>query len=628
MRPSDPTLDCWWTVDATLDGGAPGATYRTMDLEPSGNAARAGLPVMRLAESAGQDADLALVAVLGEGGMGVVHLATQASLHREVAVKRTRTSEPGAQQALVREARIMGRLEHPNVIPVHALGSDDDGRPALVMKRVQGVSWRTLLDEPEHPAWHRRLPLSGEPVTRHIHVLLDVCNALGFAHARGVVHRDLKPDNVMVGEFGEVYVLDWGLAAEIGEETPAGRGLLGTPSYMPPELLHRPCVAAPTVDVYLLGACLHEILTGEPRHGGSDIREVLRAASASEPVDYPPQVPRALADLCNRATAADPGQRPPTVDAFRDALTAWLRWSGSERLAETARAHVQRLAQAVAADMPDPVEVHGILEACRATLLEVERERPGDPEAADLWCQALQAGARFDLDQGALTSAEALIAELCERGRDVTELRADLARYRRQADRLRSLSRELDYSVSEGPRALLVTAALTLVVLFTVISTYRTYVGESAPIIIGYPLVLCGTLALFAPFLWPWLRRNRVNRQAAGALTTMTLGWLSLRASMWLVEADLRTVLTADLISSATWMAMLGVFVRPWLALPVPVLLVGCLLTTQLPRPQWGFLPTILLGVVALGVGWARSNRPGRPRSDRAREADMPSRAR
>ena len=154
--------------------------------------------------------DLVTLREIGRGGMGVVHLAEQRSLGREVAVKTSTSTDTLVVSALVREARIMGALEHPSLVPVHSLGVDANGGPMLVMKRIDGTTWRELLDAPEHAAWAALLAGHGDKLRAQVDILIHVSRALAFAHDRGIVHRDLKPENVMIGAFGEVYVLDWG----------------------------------------------------------------------------------------------------------------------------------------------------------------------------------------------------------------------------------------------------------------------------------------------------------------------------------------------------------------------------------------------------------------------------------
>ena len=188
-----------------------------------------------------------IITTLGRGGMGVVYLARDTALDREVALK-IFDRPPGE----ANEARIIARLEHPGIVPVHDFGELPDGRLFYAMKRVRG----DRLD---------RWMAAGRDITERLAVFLRVCEAVAFAHAHGVVHRDLKPENVMVGEFGEVLVLDWGVALENDN---ADRGLriadsvVGTPEYMAPEQARGDALVDQRADVFALGAMLADITRG------------------------------------------------------------------------------------------------------------------------------------------------------------------------------------------------------------------------------------------------------------------------------------------------------------------------------------------------------------------------------
>ena len=183
-----------------------------------------GLPIVRLDATQGGGArpappsppppdlsmDFRRIRVLGEGGMGQVILAHQQTLDREVAIKRTKAevADASAVASLLIEARIMGALEHPNIVPVHLLGRDGNGNPVLVMKRIEGVSWRDLLLQPDHPVWDRLQLQSRERLVNNLEILMQVCSAVHFAHSRGVIHRYIKPEKVMLCGFGEFYLVD------------------------------------------------------------------------------------------------------------------------------------------------------------------------------------------------------------------------------------------------------------------------------------------------------------------------------------------------------------------------------------------------------------------------------------
>ncbi|HEY0511623.1 MAG TPA: serine/threonine-protein kinase [Thermoanaerobaculia bacterium] len=242
-----------------------------------------------------------ILETLGRGGMGTVYRAVDRKLDREVALKVVQLPE-GARETvdrLLREARVLARLEHPGIVPVHDAGLLPDGRAFYAMKRVRGLR----LDE------HARAVL----LTERLRAFERVCEAVAFAHAHGVIHRDLKPENVMVGPFGEVLVMDWGVAKvngdpPAGEEGRGGEGstfqsmetahgtILGTPGYMAPEQ-ERGEVDRITgrTDVYALGAILGFLLAGEtpPR----PLEAIRRRAMAAEPEDRYAKVEDLAADL-------------------------------------------------------------------------------------------------------------------------------------------------------------------------------------------------------------------------------------------------------------------------------------------------------------------------------------------
>ncbi|MFT4975649.1 MAG: sulfatase activating formylglycine-generating enzyme [Myxococcota bacterium] len=299
---------------------------------------------------------------LGFGGMGEVRLARDPSLNRAVALKiirPERLNQPGMLARFIEEAQITAQLSHPGIVPVHELGRLPDGRYYFTMKQIQGETLAETIR-----SVHSILPTtSGWNVRRLLDAFLRVCEAVAYAHARGVVHRDLKPSNVMLGAFGEVLVLDWGLAKVIGRAEPtqtvpeppvttgrdqhdgplsrAGR-ISGTPTYMPPEQA-RGLVdqIGPPSDVYALGAVLFELLCGRAPFEGADQRAVLKAVRAGQRQPFPEDLhtPKELVAICDRAMAYEAADRYPDAQALHTALRDWLQ--GATRRAE-ALSHVQQ----------------------------------------------------------------------------------------------------------------------------------------------------------------------------------------------------------------------------------------------------------------------------------------------
>lgn len=210
----------------------------------------------------------AIVEELGRGGMGTVYRATDAVLDREVALKVLTLGEtnPAEAERMQKEARIMARLEHPGIVPVHDAGTFSDGRVYYAMKLIHG--------EPL-ARWSKESALSDR-----LRVFQKLCEAVAFAHAHGVIHRDLKPENVMIGAFGEVLVLDWGVARRREEPAEPTGTVLGTRAYMAPEQAEgRTDLVDERSDVYALGAILNFLLE-VPGRGSGGIPRALRSVAA------------------------------------------------------------------------------------------------------------------------------------------------------------------------------------------------------------------------------------------------------------------------------------------------------------------------------------------------------------
>jgi len=313
--------------------------------------------------------------------MGEVWLAHDQRVDREIAVKLMRAGTDDAEQVarFLREARVQGRLEHPNIVPVHDLAGADAAAPFFAMKRLAGTTLAEVLAGRDRAKWTRRTLLAR---------FVDVCVAVEFANQRGVVHRDLKPANIMLGDYGEAYVLDWGIARLTGDtdapgairqadlpgdsgaaETAAGT-MLGTPGYMSPEQMRGDDVDART-DVYALGCMLFEILTGAPAIQRDRAIENTLSTPEHRPSTRASEIPPELDDACARATALDPAKRLGSARMLADLVLAYLDGDRDlERRRELSRAHLTRATSSVARG--EQGRVDALRDASSAIALDVD----------------------------------------------------------------------------------------------------------------------------------------------------------------------------------------------------------------------------------------------------------------
>ena len=339
--------------------------------------------------------------ILGRGGMGEVYSAHDEQIGRPVAIKRLRTTTPSADalSRFLREARIQGRLEHPAIVPVHELWHDDLGRPFFVMKQLTGTTLADVLARLAVGSPEAQKQFSRQRLLR---AFSDVCLAIEFAHTKGVVHRDLKPANIVLGDFGETYVLDWGVArvmdeeerpsfADVGTiaegspaytETVAG-AILGTPGYIAPEQIRGDSDLDGRADVYALGTILFEMLTFYPLHP----RGQAAIASALNGVDARPSrraidhvIPPELDAICVRATAVDRNDRYATARALGEAVQEYLDGDRDFVLRrELARTELATARRALASGSGQNERRIAIRAAARALAFD-----PQSPQSADL----------------------------------------------------------------------------------------------------------------------------------------------------------------------------------------------------------------------------------------------------
>ena len=348
--------------------------------------------------------------LLGAGGMGEVNLCADAWVGRDVAMKMMHRGDSAnlhARTRFLREARVQGQLEHPSIVPVYDLGVARDGAEFFTMKRVKGQTLEEIFlglrgQDPQ---------LSEEYSQRKLLAAMSrACLAVAFAHERGVIHRDLKPSNIMLGDFGEVYVLDWGIAkilkgTELEQEPSrlavepretADGALVGTAGYMCPEQAHGDQRAvSPRSDIYSLGAILFELLAQQPLHPATTVEAALASTLAgvdASPRHRAPQLEVApeLDEICLRATAQQPAARYQDAKQMAKAIDAYLDGErDAERRERLATQHLQlanEMIEGASGDGSIEMQIQAMRELSRALAL-----RPDDQKSLGLLMQWLSA---------------------------------------------------------------------------------------------------------------------------------------------------------------------------------------------------------------------------------------------
>ncbi|NLI79486.1 MAG: protein kinase [Candidatus Riflebacteria bacterium] len=340
----------------------------------------------------GPAADLTLLEKIGAGGMGMVFAARQVSVDREIALKMIHpalTRNEAVRGKFVQEARVTADLDHPNIVPLHDLGETEDGRLFYSMKLVRGKAWRSVMaDRSER---------------ENVEILLRVCDAVAFAHSRKFIHRDLKPDNVMLGDFGEVLVMDWGLAvavdaAGVSHDLTAATGAAGTPAYMAPEMARGDLAQIGVAsDIYLLGGILFRILTGVAPHPGEEALPAIAAAARNTlaPADRDDE----LMAIARRCLATRPADRFSGVKELQQAVREALSHEESLALTRSAR-------EVLAAGARDYASfakaIFGFEQAIRLW--------PGNPEAGRLLPETQLGYAEAAFDRGDLELAHGILS--------------------------------------------------------------------------------------------------------------------------------------------------------------------------------------------------------------------------
>ena len=468
---------------------------------------------------------------LGEGGMGIVRLGLQHSLVRAVAMKSVKEGQltDRARLKLLREAWITGRLEHPNIVPVHDLGIDDRGEPRIILKRIEGCSWETLFRDAEAV---RARHGENDLLEWNLRILMEVARAAHFAHTRGIVHRDLKPENVMIGDAGEVYIVDWGLAVAIDDDGTGrlplaknARELAGTPAYMAPEQWGGSPDVGVRTDTYLLASTLFELLVGRPPRVGTNLAQ-LAAASFLDP-EIPDSVPHELATLLQRALTPRVADRLESAEAFRREVATYLKHRGSIELTHDALERARALETLLEAPH-DRVVLYQMFGAARFGFLEALRAWPENETAKQGLARVVKVMIEAELEDGDALGAQALIPDL---GGSFPELETHVHRavekHRSEQDAMKSRARDLDPSIGRRTRWFVSAMGATAGIVGTVarwLWTQHTGAEVTHTDNIRNSLIILAVCGIVVFWARESLLRTAVNRGLIGAAVVAVCG--------------------------------------------------------------------------------------------------------
>ncbi len=567
--------------------------------------------------------ELRIKGKIGEGGMGLVELAEQLSLGREVAVKTVRAEvrSERATLTLLREGWTTGLLEHPNIVPVYTLGRGEDGEPVIVMKKISGTSWLEVIEDPSlAPAGFD----AEDTLELHVEILSQVCNAVHYAHSQGIIHRDLKPENVMLGEFGEVYVLDWGIAVSLREDTQGRLAMAadvtmpaGTPVYMAPEMVTGEGKELGThTDIFLLGSMLYEVLTGEPRYLGNSVLHTMLLANECQVPTFGEETPPELAAICRRAMARDPEERFESARTLQDALHEYRRHRQSRQLAAEGRARLDDVRHLFereeAGQKIDERALYKVFGECRFAYEQSLKTHSDNPDAID----GLQAGLELmihrELAQGALKSAALLLAELPRPNQELQERHAELAKKisTREEDyeELQQIRHDVDVEVGRKTRAYFTAIMGVVWILSSVTLTGLKYIRDFELTLLQsffsfglMTTILAGVLYFGQQLFYT----NEVNRRLLHSVVVMCISVLVFRFCAWQWELPYATALSAELTILATASGIMAVTVerRLWVV-AIPCMIAALASTIWLSQVFFMYTAANTIALGALIVLW------------------------
>jgi serine/threonine-protein kinase len=493
--------------------------------------------------------------------MGIVRLAEQSALGRTVVVKTLRSQyEAQAAEHVLREAWATGALEHPNIVPVHDIRVDAHGSPMIVLKRIEGDTWTKLMHDEDLV---RERFGATNLVDWNADILRQVVQAVRFSHSRGILHRDLKPDNVMIGAFGEVYLVDWGIAMSLGDDENSrlprasdSSEMAGTPCYMAPEMLGGEPLDART-DIYLLGSILFEILVGRPPHRTDSLDTLMEDIQKSEPI-IPDDACPLLSELCRRAMSPNPDDRFADAEEFSRALNENREHRESARIAHAAHEQLQELEAKLPEEEVSRHELYRHFGAIRGSIAEALKIWPENEDAREDLERASVQLIDYELAKGNPQAAQSLFRDMESPPAGVEERIAEALRKKEsEKAELAQFRTDRDFSVGLRTRIFVI---IVLGFLWTLTPLLAEIKGGNAWPMASYRNMIITTTVFFGIVLamWFWARESlqstMVNRQLSRTLGMVFPLLITLFAGANMMGLD--RVLVAPLMIFV-WMAAL-----------------------------------------------------------------------
>ncbi len=397
--------------------------------------------------------------ILGEGGMGRVISGIQASTGREVAIKEVRP-ERGTKfivRRLLQEAWITGLLEHPNIIPIYTIEKNADNQPMILMKRVSGETWQSYIEHPEN------IPNAKTDLERlqwHLGIFEDVCSAVHYAHDKGIIHRDIKPENVMLGNYDEVYLLDWGIALAIDDRyqswiptTDTSKGIAGTPTYIAPEMISGAPLSIQS-DIYLLGATLYEMTEGKPPHAGVSIDQLADHCATFVPTFT--HTPTRLQQIIKRAMAIDPSDRHNGVEELQQDIQVLLRSLDMQKIIDSVHTEMEGFEEKMKQERPSRTLLYEHFVAVRFGLKQVNNAFLSERDFGR-YEKMLRALCEWELRANRPETAALLVYEFREFPTDLgTQIEAQKEIAKTEAERLRQMDIEQSDTIGIRTRAFVI----------------------------------------------------------------------------------------------------------------------------------------------------------------------------